>query len=117
VQIALTRSPPSFAAAAVVQAHGSNIDGLETEAVYDAAGESFVLDSPSATATKWWAGNLGKSATHAIVMAQLMLPAADSKQTATPKLKRMGVHAFVVPLRDVATHRPLPGIELGDLGP
>jgi alkylation response protein AidB-like acyl-CoA dehydrogenase len=29
----------------------------------------------------------------------------------------MGVHAFFVPLRDVTTHQPLPGITLGDIGP
>jgi acyl-CoA oxidase len=29
----------------------------------------------------------------------------------------MGVNAFFVPIRDMETHRPLPGIEVGDIGP
>ena len=28
-----------------------------------------------------------------------------------------GPHAFVVPIRDMATHLPLPGIRVGDIGP
>ena len=28
-----------------------------------------------------------------------------------------GPHAFVVPIRDMATHLPLPGIKVGDIGP
>ena len=29
----------------------------------------------------------------------------------------MGIQAFYVPIRDIETHRPLPGIEIGDIGP
>lgn len=28
-----------------------------------------------------------------------------------------GVHAFMVPIRDMVTHEPLPGVEVGDIGP
>lgn len=28
-----------------------------------------------------------------------------------------GVQAFMVPIRDMKSHRPLPGIEVGDIGP
>lgn len=28
-----------------------------------------------------------------------------------------GPHAFVLPIRDMATHEPLPGIDVGDIGP
>jgi len=31
--------------------------------------------------------------------------------------KDYGPHAFVVPIRDLATHLPLPGIKVGDIGP
>lgn len=30
---------------------------------------------------------------------------------------KLGVQAFLVPIRDMETHRPLPGIEVGDIGP
>ena len=61
---------------------------------------------------KWWPGALGKVATHAVVYAQLLIP---NSKTPT-KIDNKGLHAFVVQLRD-ENHRPLPGIELGDLGP
>lgn len=31
--------------------------------------------------------------------------------------KSHGVQAFMVPIRDLNTHKPLPGIEVGDIGP
>lgn len=33
--------------------------------------EEFVIHSPTLTSTKWWPGGLGKTSTHAIVMARL----------------------------------------------
>lgn len=31
--------------------------------------------------------------------------------------KDYGMHAFIVPIRDLETHKPLPGITIGDIGP
>jgi len=31
--------------------------------------------------------------------------------------KDYGPHPFVIQLRDLETHQPLPGVELGDIGP
>ena len=28
-----------------------------------------------------------------------------------------GIHAFIVPVRDLETHKPLPGVTVGDIGP
>jgi acyl-CoA oxidase len=50
---------------------------------------------------------LGTSANYAIVMAQLI----------TPDGVRRGPHAFIVQLRDRSTHKPCPGVEVGDIGP
>ncbi|KAF2284069.1 hypothetical protein GH714_018777 [Hevea brasiliensis] len=50
----------------------------------------------------------GKFAT---VFAKLMLPTDDSKGVSD-----MGVHAFIVPIRDLKTHQTLPGIEIHDCG-
>ncbi|RLN93698.1 hypothetical protein BBJ28_00025293 [Nothophytophthora sp. Chile5] len=86
--------------------HGSNVQGLETTAVYDKSAQEFVLDSPTLTSRKWWPGGLGKTATHAVVHAKLQID-GESK----------GVQAFIVPLRSLEDHQPLPGIEVGDIGP
>jgi len=85
--------------------HGSNVRGLQTTADYDRSTEEFVLNTPTLQSMKWWPGTLGKIATHAVVYAQLLLNG-----------KEHGVHAFMLQLRD-ENHTPLPGIELGDLGP
>eukprot|EP00043_Microstomoeca_roanoka_P014352 m.142297 g.142297 ORF g.142297 m.142297 type:complete len:663 (+) comp15991_c1_seq3:196-2184(+) len=86
--------------------HGTFLRGLETTATYHPESESFILDSPTLTATKWWPGTLGKTATHCIVMARLITQGEDR-----------GSHPFIVQIRDLDTHRPLPGITVGDIGP
>ncbi|KAG2488798.1 hypothetical protein HYH03_012598 [Edaphochlamys debaryana] len=91
--------------------HGTFVRGLETTATYDPQAQEFVIHSPTLTATKWWPGGLGKTATHAIVMARLMVP--DGKGGA----KDYGPHGFVAQIRDMATHLPLPGVKIGDIGP
>ncbi|EEH41553.1 acyl-coenzyme A oxidase [Paracoccidioides lutzii Pb01] len=86
--------------------HGSNVQGLETTATWDPTDKTFVMHSPTLTASKWWIGSLGKTANHAIVMAQLIISG-----------KRYGPHPFVVPIRDLKTHEPLEGVHVGDIGP
>ncbi|EGD76132.1 hypothetical protein PTSG_00839 [Salpingoeca rosetta] len=86
--------------------HGTFLRGLETTATYDPATESFILNSPTLTSTKWWPGSLGKTATHCVVMARLITKGRD-----------YGTHAFIVQIRDLDTHRPLKGITVGDIGP
>ena len=49
--------------------HGSNVAGLETTAVLDRKSGEFVLNTPTITATKWWPGELGHFANHALVFA------------------------------------------------
>ncbi|KAF1783232.1 Acyl-coenzyme A oxidase, N-terminal [Phytophthora cactorum] len=86
--------------------HGSNVQGLETTALYDKEKQEFVITSPTLTSRKWWPGGLGKTATHAVVHAQLRIDG-----------EHKGVQAFIVPLRSLRDHRPLPGVEVGDIGP
>ena len=54
--------------------HGSNVQGLETTATYHPESKSFILQSPGLTSAKWWIGGLGRTADHAVVMAQLYTP-------------------------------------------
>ena len=91
--------------------HGSNVRGLELQAKWDPKTKEFVLHSPTLTASKWWNGSMGRTANHAIVLAQLLLPAADGSY------KSYGVHPFIVQIRDMKTHKPLKGIAVGDIGP
>lgn len=86
--------------------HGSNVRGLETTATWDAKTKTFTLHSPHLTASKWWIGSLGKAANHAVVVAQLIVNG-----------KSYGPHPFVVQIRDMKTHLPLPNVHVGDLGP
>ena len=37
--------------------HGSDVQSLETIATFDRSTDSFILDSPTLTATKMWPGN------------------------------------------------------------
>jgi len=57
-------------------------------------------------AIKFWPGGLGKSTTHAVIYARLISQGKDH-----------GVQAFIIQLRDMDTHKPLPGVEVGDIGP
>ncbi|KAJ6592852.1 acyl-CoA dehydrogenase/oxidase [Mycena capillaripes] len=85
--------------------HGSFVRGLETTATFDVETDEFVLHSPTTSATKYWPAGLGYSASHAIVMARLMMADTDH-----------GVHPFIVQLRSLEDYAPLPGLELGDIG-
>ncbi|XP_072946847.1 acyl-coenzyme A oxidase 1-like isoform X2 [Epargyreus clarus] len=99
------RSRPSFCTWTEL-GHGTFIRGLETTATYDPETEEFVLHSPTLTSYKWWAGGLGKTANHCVVLAQM-----------STKGKCYGIHPFIVQIRDLETHMPLPGIKVGELGP
>ena len=68
--------------------------------------DEFVIHTPSITATKWWPGEMGRFATHALVMAKLVIEDND-----------YGVAPFLVQIRDIKSHKHMPGIKSGDMGP
>ncbi|KAF2018105.1 acyl-CoA oxidase [Aaosphaeria arxii CBS 175.79] len=96
--------------------HGSNVRGLETTAKWDPVKKEFEIHSPYLTASKWWNGSMGRTATHAIVVAQLLLPKKGSK-TDDDEYQSHGPQPFIVQIRDTKTHQPLDGIVVGDIGP
>ncbi|KAJ2545788.1 hypothetical protein EV175_005791, partial [Coemansia sp. RSA 1933] len=86
--------------------HGSNVQGLETTCTFVPETDEFEVHMPNIRACKWWIGSLGVTATHAVVMAQLIVNG-----------KNWGPNPVVVPIRSTATHEPLKGVTVGDLGP
>ncbi|KAK9111073.1 hypothetical protein Scep_018592 [Stephania cephalantha] len=91
--------------------HGSNVQGLQTTATFDLMRDEFIINTPNEGAIKWWIGNAAVHGKFATVFAKLLLPTHDEKGFAD-----MGVHAFIVPIRDMKTHQTLPGIEIRDCG-
>lgn len=51
--------------------------------------QEFIIHSPDFEAAKFWIGNMGKTATHAVVFAQLYTPGGQCH----------GLHAFMVQVR------------------
>ncbi|GMF75311.1 unnamed protein product [Aspergillus oryzae] len=91
--------------------HGSNVQGLELQARWDPGSKEFILHSPTLTASKWWNGSLGRTANHAIVVAQLLVPNSGGEY------QSHGPHPFIVQVRDMQTHQPRKGVVIGDIGP
>jgi acyl-CoA oxidase len=93
--------------------HGSNIRNLETTATFipeskgGVKGGHWLIHSPTLTSFKFWPGTLGRTANHAMVIAQLI--DGDGKNR--------GIHNFLVPLRSMDDHKLLPGVTTGDIGP
>ncbi|XP_061864098.1 peroxisomal acyl-coenzyme A oxidase 2 isoform X4 [Colius striatus] len=86
--------------------HGTYLQGLETTAVFDMTTQEFILNTPKISAMKWWPGDMGRSATHTVVFAQLYIHG-----------KCYGVHPFIVQIRSLQDHSLCPGITAGDIGP
>lgn len=64
------------------------------------------VHTPEPSAGKLWIGGSGMTATHALLMAKLIVAGKD-----------YGMHPFLMPLRDPDSHRLLPGRSAIDMGP
>ena len=85
--------------------HGSNVAQLQTTATFNESNDTFIINTPNLTATKWWIGGAAHSATHTVCYARLIVQGKD-----------YGVKTFVVQLRDPITFQLCPGIVIGDIG-
>jgi len=47
--------------------HGSNVQGIETTATFDKQNDAFIINSPTISSTKYWPGDSGLYANHALV--------------------------------------------------
>ena len=64
------------------------------------------MNTPTMTSTKWWPGEMGRYANHALIYARLKI-----------KSKDYGVMPFIVQIRNMDTHKHMQGVECGNLGP
>lgn len=103
--------------------HGTNVSRLETTATFIPATQEFEIHSPTITSSKWWIGALGKTATHGVVQAKLVLP--DGKDAGPHlffvQLRSLGISSIMVILYEahrinLDDHRVLPNITIGDIG-
>lgn len=85
---------------------GSDVQNLQTLAVYHPDTQQIEFHTPSVEAIKWWPGDLGLVSTHAIVFARLISKGKDH-----------GVQPFFVEMRNPANHKLHAGVEVGDIGP
>lgn len=69
--------------------HGSNVNGIETEAHFDKSTGEFIINTPTESAQKIWVSGATTHTRWCVVMAQLHLSG-----------KNEGVHAFLVPIRN-----------------
>ena len=67
--------------------------------------ETFTIHSPTIKAAKFWPGALGCQANYAVVFARCISLEND-----------YGVQPFIIQIRDLDTHEPLTGVEVGDIG-
>ncbi|KAJ7403353.1 Peroxisomal acyl-coenzyme A oxidase 3 [Pitangus sulphuratus] len=86
--------------------HGTNTKAIRTTATFDRNTQEFIINTPDFEAAKFWVGNMGKHATHAVLYAQLY----------TPDGQCQGLHSFLVQIRDTKTLLPMPGVMVGDIG-
>ena len=90
--------------------HGSAVRGIETTATFLPDEDAFRLDTPGPSAAKWWVGGLGFTASHAVIMAQLVLDDGT----------RRGVHPFLVRIREPdgdGGWRLVADVRAGEIGP
>ncbi|PVH81351.1 acyl-CoA oxidase [Cadophora sp. DSE1049] len=85
--------------------HGTFVAGIETTATFDKETDEFVVNTPRESATKYWPGAIGFTATHTILLARMIIDGQDH-----------GIHPFMMQLKNLKDFKSLEGIELGDIG-
>lgn len=83
---------------------GNNAVEMQTTAVYDAAREEFVINSPTTLSQKYWITNSAVHAQWAVVFAQLIIGP-----------NQYGVHGFLVRIRN-PDMSPCEGCRIEDMG-
>lgn len=84
--------------------YGNNAVEMETTATWNQDAQSFIIDTPSTLAQKYWITNSALHAKWSVVFAQLLMDG-----------KREGVHAFLVRIRH-DDMRAVEGVRIEDMG-
>jgi acyl-CoA oxidase len=86
-------------------AHGSDVQSLQTTAIFDQKQDSFIINTPNIGAYKWWPGDMGISSNYVLVYAQVITHG-----------KSVGVLPLFFQVRDLDTHKLFPGVGKSFLG-
>ena len=84
---------------------GSDVQGLQTTATWQPETQNWDIHTPNITAYKWWPGDLAKSANWIILTCKVVVGGTSH-----------GTFPFFLQIRDMNTHKTLPGINVGDIG-
>lgn len=60
-------------------AHGSDVQNLQTTATFDKETKEFIIHTPNTEATKWWPGDMGRTANYVLVVARIKIPDDDGQ--------------------------------------
>lgn len=90
--------------------HGSDVQNVETTAIYDRETQEFVVNSPTPASAKAYIGNAARHGRMVAVFAQLHTPDASGDPG-----ESHGVHCVLVPFRDDEGN-PMPGVTITDHG-
>jgi acyl-CoA oxidase len=85
--------------------HGSDVQNLQTTAIYDHANRELVVNTPTDDDHKEWIGNAAEHGRMAAVFCQLVVDGESH-----------GIHCVLVPVRDEKM-RVLDGVRIEDCGP
>ena len=85
--------------------YGNNAVEMETTATYDRSDNTWVINTPSTLAQKYWITNSAIHAQWVIVFAQTIIDGENH-----------GIHGFLVRIRDHETHRPMQNVRIEDMG-
>jgi len=84
--------------------YGNNAVEMETTAVYDEENDTFIINTPSTLAQKYWITNGATDAKHVVVFAQLSVKGEDH-----------GIHGILVRIRDDDMN-VMPNVRVEDMG-
>ena len=93
-----------FNSCCMLCSYGNNAVEMETTATWNQDAQSFIIDTPSTLAQKYWITNSALHAKWSVVFAQLLMNG-----------KREGVHAFLVRIRH-DDMRAVEGVRIEDMG-